>query len=101
MHRGLSSAQRPCGCVLPNSLILCMQCCRASLVNAAVRRGGLIFWADLVGAQYIVSRLQQLSQQFAPAGLGGFFEPCGYLKAAAASGRRLSDGRAAGPASRL
>jgi enoyl-CoA hydratase/3-hydroxyacyl-CoA dehydrogenase len=64
-------------------------------------RGGLIFWADLVGAKHIVSRLQQLSQQFAPAGLGGFFEPCDYLKAAAASGRRLSDGRAAGPASRL
>jgi enoyl-CoA hydratase/3-hydroxyacyl-CoA dehydrogenase len=64
-------------------------------------RGGLIFWADLVGAKHIVARLQQLQQQFAPAGLGGFFEPCAYLKAAAASGRRLSDGRAAGPASRL
>lgn len=63
-------------------------------------RGGLIFWADLVGAKHIVARLQQLAQQFAPAGLAGFFEPCEYLKAAAASGRRLSDGRA-GAASKL
>lgn len=58
-------------------------------------RGGLIFWADLVGADKIVAKLNQLADQFRPAGLAGFFEPCAYLKAAAASGRRLSDGRAA------
>lgn len=58
-------------------------------------RGGLVFWADLVGADRICARLEALEAQFAPAGAGGFFTPCEYLRAAAKSGRKLS----AGPAS--
>ena len=59
-------------------------------------RGGLIFWADLVGARHIAAKLSALARQFEPAGLAGFFEPCDYLKAAAASGRKLSAGVAPG-----
>jgi enoyl-CoA hydratase/3-hydroxyacyl-CoA dehydrogenase len=58
-------------------------------------RGGLIFWADLIGAQKIVARLDQLAGQFRAAGLAGFFEPCDYLRQAAASGRKLSAGPSA------
>ncbi|KAI8110882.1 hypothetical protein M9434_004456 [Picochlorum sp. BPE23] len=57
-------------------------------------RGGLIFWADLLGAKYINDRLEQWSNAFASKGLAGFFKPCDYLKAAAASGRKLQQGRA-------
>eukprot|EP00775_Hariotina_reticulata_P003942 gene3942-4196_t len=64
-------------------------------------RGGLIFWADLVGAKRIVMRLNQLADQFRAAGLAGFFEPCAYLKAAAASGRKLSAGPEAESQSKL
>eukprot|EP00878_Enallax_costatus_P013083 GHUV01013671.1.p1 GENE.GHUV01013671.1~~GHUV01013671.1.p1 ORF type:complete len:534 (+),score=173.53 GHUV01013671.1:1005-2606(+) len=64
-------------------------------------RGGLIFWADLVGAKNIVAKLNKLADQFRSAGLAGFFEPCEYLKAAAASGRRLSDGKAGNAYSKL
>jgi enoyl-CoA hydratase/3-hydroxyacyl-CoA dehydrogenase len=60
-----------------------------------VCRGGLIFWADLIGAQKIVARLDQLAGQFSSAGLAGFFEPCDYLRQAAASGRKLSAGPSA------
>jgi enoyl-CoA hydratase/3-hydroxyacyl-CoA dehydrogenase len=59
-------------------------------------RGGLIFWADLVGAKRIVSRLREWAQQFAGAGLSGFFEPCEYLAAAAANGTKLEAGAAPG-----
>lgn len=62
-------------------------------------RGGLMFWADLVGAKYIAQKLSALQQQFAGAGAGGFFKPCEYLKQCAASGRKLSAGP--GPSSRL
>eukprot|EP00198_Chlamydomonas_reinhardtii_P010029 XP_001699366.1 predicted protein [Chlamydomonas reinhardtii] len=50
-------------------------------------RGGLIFWADLVGAPRIVARLKQFAAMHA-----GFFAPCDYLLQAAASGRKLSAG---------
>jgi enoyl-CoA hydratase/3-hydroxyacyl-CoA dehydrogenase len=63
-------------------------------------RGGLICWGDLVGASKIVAKLDQLAAQFRGAGLAGFFEPCSYLRQAAASGRKLSAGPAAA-ASRL
>lgn len=68
---------------------------------ALAHRGGLIFWADLVGARTIVLKLSKLADQFRSAGLAGFFEPCDYLKAAAASGRRLSDGKAGSSYSKL
>jgi enoyl-CoA hydratase/3-hydroxyacyl-CoA dehydrogenase len=63
-------------------------------------RGGLLFWADLVGAQVICDRLSALAAA-APAGLAGFFEPCAYLKDAAKSGRKLSAGRATATASKM
>jgi len=62
-------------------------------------RGGLIFWADLVGADHICKKLSELQYKFAPAGVGGFFEPCDYLKQCAATGKKLSAGP--GPSSRL
>lgn len=49
-----------------------------------------------MGAPAIVARLDALAEQFRPAGLAGFFEPCPYLRQAAASGRRLSEGPTAG-----
>lgn len=55
-------------------------------------RGGLIFWADLVGAPKIVATLEALAAKFEPAGAGGFFTPCAYLRSAAAEGRKLSAG---------
>lgn len=55
-------------------------------------RGGLIFWADLVGAKRIVDALDALAAKFEPAGVSGFFKPCDYLRSAAQSGRKLSAG---------
>ncbi|CAI5459449.1 unnamed protein product [Closterium sp. Yama58-4] len=47
-------------------------------------RGGLVFWADLVGAKYIADRLTTWSQAY-----GGFFKPCNYLLERAARGVKL------------
>eukprot|EP00897_Mesotaenium_endlicherianum_P002256 jgi/Mesen1/2058/ME000150S01147 len=47
-------------------------------------RGGLVFWADLVGAKHINDRLTKWSQAF-----GGFFAPCSYLQDRARSGVKL------------
>lgn len=55
-------------------------------------RGGIIKYADLVGAKHIVARLKVWEQHFSPAGLGGFFKPCKYLEDCAASGAELSAG---------
>ena len=54
-------------------------------------KGGLIFWADLIGAKYIENRLSELSAKMGPK-LGGFFKPCDYLVQAARSGRKLGAG---------
>jgi hypothetical protein len=70
-------------------------------VHTCVCRGGLIFWADLIGAPKIVSKLDQLASQFRGAGLAGFFEPCDYLRQAAASGRKLSAGPTSAATSKL
>ena len=68
----------------------CAQACfRGSLRG---RRGGLIKWADLVGPKHVAARLAGWAQQFAGAGLGGFFRPCEYLAKAAAEGTALSAG---------
>jgi len=61
-------------------------------------KGGLIFWADLVGAPRIVAKLAALSKAVPPA-LAGFFTPCDYLAQAAQAGRKLEAGVA--PASRI
>lgn len=55
-------------------------------------RGGLIFWADLVGAAHIVRRLKEWANAFESAGLAGFFAPCEYLEEVAAHGRKLGAG---------
>ncbi len=57
-------------------------------------RGGLVFWADLVGAKHIVARLEEWEGQLQAKGMGGFFKPCVYLKRAAVEGTKLSAGRA-------
>jgi len=49
-------------------------------------RGGVIFWADMVGAKYIASKLNQWAKTY-----NNFFKPCAFLEERAASGVRLSD----------
>eukprot|EP00803_Ostreobium_quekettii_P008705 evm.model.scf_1879.1 EVM.evm.TU.scf_1879.1 scf_1879:98-7109(+) len=53
-------------------------------------RGGLIFWADLVGASHVASRLDDFARRLPAA--AGFFRPCEYLRDCAASGRKLEGG---------
>lgn len=55
-------------------------------------KGGLIFWADLVGAKYVADRLKDWAEKLRPYGLNGFFEPCHYLKRVAESGGKLGAG---------
>lgn len=59
-------------------------------------RGGILFWADLLGSKYIYSRLEQWSKQY-----GGFFKPCEYMAEKAAKGAPLSSGPMAQAKSRL
>jgi enoyl-CoA hydratase/3-hydroxyacyl-CoA dehydrogenase len=66
--------------------------CRAHTAGAGARRGGLIKWADLVGAKHVAARLGAWAEQFKGAGLDGFFRPCEYLAKAAAEGTALSAG---------
>ncbi|KAM3240126.1 hypothetical protein ACQJBY_053672 [Aegilops geniculata] len=47
-------------------------------------RGGLIFWADTVGASYIHSKLSKWAEIY-----GDFFKPSSYLEERAKSGRPL------------
>lgn len=47
-------------------------------------RGGLVFWADTIGAKYICDRLTQWSQTY-----GGFFKPSDYLVERASKGIKL------------
>ncbi|GJN14161.1 hypothetical protein PR202_gb00949 [Eleusine coracana subsp. coracana] len=39
-------------------------------------RGGVMFWADSLGAKYVYTRLEEWSKDY-----GGFFKPCEYLAA--------------------
>ncbi|XP_078439828.1 multifunctional protein 2 [Wolffia australiana] len=48
-------------------------------------RGGIMFWADSLGAKYINSKLEAWADAY-----GAFFKPCAYLAARAASGTPLS-----------
>eukprot|EP00250_Pteridium_aquilinum_P001038 c11227_g1_i1 orf=376-2541(-) len=48
-------------------------------------RGGIVFWADLIGAKYIASKLNNLSKSY-----GNFFKPCAWLEHCAATGQNLS-----------
>jgi enoyl-CoA hydratase/3-hydroxyacyl-CoA dehydrogenase len=53
-------------------------------------RGGLIHWADHMGARRIVARLQEWERAFPEA--AGFFKPCDYLLSCAEAGVPLSQG---------
>ncbi|XP_008800762.2 peroxisomal fatty acid beta-oxidation multifunctional protein-like [Phoenix dactylifera] len=48
-------------------------------------RGGIVFWADTVGAGYIYSRLKKWAEIY-----GGFFRPSSYLEERANKGLPLS-----------
>ncbi|KAH6554953.1 hypothetical protein KP509_1Z294000 [Ceratopteris richardii] len=48
-------------------------------------RGGIVFWADLIGAKHIASRLNELYRSY-----GNFFKPCAWLEHCAATGQPLS-----------
>ncbi|KAJ4765626.1 Fatty acid oxidation complex subunit alpha [Rhynchospora pubera] len=48
-------------------------------------RGGLVFWADTIRANYIYSKLSKWSEIY-----GGFFTPCSYLEERAKKGLPLS-----------
>ncbi|KAM2236980.1 hypothetical protein ACFX1S_012390 [Malus domestica] len=48
-------------------------------------RGGILFWADLLGSKYIYSRLEEWSNTY-----GEFFKPCAYLAERASNGASLS-----------
>ena len=55
-------------------------------------RGGIVHWADQIGAARIAGRLREWSTRY-----GGLYQPCPYLEDCAVQGRRLADGPAAGP----
>lgn len=60
-------------------------------------RGGLVHWADEVGAARIAARLAQWAPLYGP-----LFAPCEFLARTAAKGGRLSDGPGGGgPVSKL
>lgn len=54
------------------------------LTKILIYRGGVIFWADMVGAKYIASKLNQWAKTY-----NNFFKPCAFLEERAASGVRL------------
>jgi len=62
-------------------------------------RGGLIKWADTVGAGKIVASLEAFAARV-PAAHRGFFKPCEYLASCARQGAKLGDGPS-GPRSKF
>ncbi|KAF0920594.1 hypothetical protein E2562_035738 [Oryza meyeriana var. granulata] len=48
-------------------------------------RGGIMFWADSIGAKYIHGKLEEWAKRY-----GNFFKPCSYLAERAAKGIPLS-----------
>ncbi|AQK91465.1 enoyl-CoA hydratase1 [Zea mays] len=48
-------------------------------------RGGVMHWADSIGAKYIHGKLEEWTKRY-----GGFFKPCSYLAERAAKGIPLS-----------
>lgn len=53
-------------------------------------KGGIMFWADLVGAEHIHNKLTALAKTFSVA--EGFFKPSKYLSDCVRAGRKLEDG---------
>ncbi|XP_022999434.1 peroxisomal fatty acid beta-oxidation multifunctional protein AIM1 [Cucurbita maxima] len=58
-------------------------------------RGGLLFWADLVGPKHVYASLKKWSEQY-----GDFFKPSKYLEERAAKGIPLSEAVSENAASR-
>ncbi|KAL5729182.1 Altered inheritance of mitochondria protein 1 [Ranunculus cassubicifolius] len=58
-------------------------------------RGGLVFWADSVGAGHIYSSLKKWSEAY-----GSFFKPCRFLEERATKGMLLSEPVSASQSSR-
>ncbi|KAL5228604.1 hypothetical protein ABZP36_016869 [Zizania latifolia] len=48
-------------------------------------RGGIMFWADFIGAKYIHDKLEEWAKRY-----GDFFKPCSYLAERAAKGIPLT-----------
>ena len=59
-------------------------------------RGGVMFWADSLSAEYVYRRLDGWSKDY-----GEFFKPCEYLAARASHGASLAATTADGTKSRL
>jgi len=55
-------------------------------------RGGIVHWADQVGAAHIVAKLREWTTRY-----GGLYQPCPYLEDCAVQGRKLADGPHPGP----
>ena len=53
-------------------------------------RGGVLHWADSVGAKTICARLEELARLFGGR-LTGFFAPCAHLQRCAKTGAKLSE----------
>ncbi len=69
-------------------------CCNIVVITLTVWcRGGLIKWADFLGAKVVADKLNGWAKQFEPAGLSGFFKPCKYLQDAADNNTSLEAGR--------
>ncbi|KAL5729181.1 hypothetical protein ACHQM5_002163 [Ranunculus cassubicifolius] len=58
-------------------------------------RGGIVFWADSVGARHIYSSLKKWSEAY-----GSFFKPCRFLEERATKGILLSEPASASESSR-
>ena len=55
-------------------------------------RGGVVHWADQIGAKRVVARLREWSTRY-----GGIYNPCPYLEDCAVQGRTLAEGPLKGP----
>ena len=55
-------------------------------------RGGVVHWADQVGAKKIAQKLRRWSTMY-----GGIYNPCPYLEDCAVQNRTLAEGPIKGP----
>nr|CAB3473099.1 unnamed protein product [Digitaria exilis] len=59
-------------------------------------RGGVMYWADSMGAKYIHGKLEEWTKRY-----GGFFKPCSYLAERAAKGIPLADSEYCSPFAKI
>ena len=50
-------------------------------------RGGILHWADQIGAKKIYARLTEFGKKY-----GGLYEPCAYLTNCAHQGKPIAEG---------